>query len=81
MSDSGPEPNQRPRFIAGAVCPQCQAEDRMVIDAAQDVRRCVVCDFTESRPAGQVVPPPTRVTRAVARRVEAAADPIKILDS
>jgi len=53
----------------------------MVIDAGQDVRRCVVCDFTESRPAGQLVPPPTRVTRAVARRVEAAADPIKILDS
>jgi len=50
MSDSSPEPNQRPRFVAGAVCPSCRAEDRMVIDAGADERRCVACGFVEARP-------------------------------
>ena len=52
----------------------------MVVDATQDVRRCVACDFTESRPSGGLDLPPTRVTRAAARRVETAADAIKLLD-
>lgn len=81
MSDSVSEPNRRPRFIAGAICPKCQAQDRMVIDAAQDVRRCVVCDFTERRPSENTELPLTRVTRAAARRVDTAADPVKILDT
>lgn len=81
MSESEPEPNQRPRFIAGAVCPSCHAEDRMVVDTNQDVRRCVACDFTESRPSDNLALPVTRVTRAAARRVETAADAIKILDN
>ncbi len=80
MSDSGSEPNQRPRFIAGAICPNCHAEDRMVIAATADVRRCVVCDFSERRPGESAELPLTRVTRAAARRVDTAADPIKILD-
>ncbi|MAB26120.1 MAG: hypothetical protein CL580_00420, partial [Alteromonadaceae bacterium] len=50
MSDSGSEPKQRPRFVAGAVCPSCQEMDRMVIDGAADERRCVVCGFVEARP-------------------------------
>ena len=50
MSDSGSEPNQRPRFVAGAVCPSCKAMDRMVIDGAADERRCVACGFVEARP-------------------------------
>ena len=81
MSESGTEPNQRPRFIAGAVCPNCHAEDRMVVDANQDVRRCVACDFTDGRPSGNLELPPTRVTRAAARRLETTADAIKILDN
>jgi hypothetical protein len=53
----------------------------MVIDATEDVRRCVVCNFVESRPSGDTQLPLTRVTRAAARRVDTAADPIKILDT
>ena len=79
MSDYGSEPNQRPRFIAGATCPNCQAEDRMVIDLGQDVRRCVACDFSESRPSAKPDLPSTRVTRAAARRLDTVADTIKIL--
>lgn len=42
------------RFIAGAVCPQCQALDRLVLqsDDRQDPplmsRRCVDCGFFET---------------------------------
>ena len=31
-------PNRR-RFIAGAVCPECRAVDRIVLEDADDVRR------------------------------------------
>ncbi len=47
------------RFIAGAVCPQCRAEDRIV---ANDFSvKCVVCDFEEFRedqkaPASESMP-------------------------
>ena len=53
----------------------------MVVDTNQDVRRCVECDFRESRPSDNLALPVTRVTRAAARRVETAADAIKILDN
>ena len=53
----------------------------MVIDTTADVRRCVVCDFSECRPGESAELPLTRVTRAAARRVDTAADPIKILDT
>ena len=80
MSDSGSEPKQRPRFVAGAVCPSCQEMDRMVIDGAADERRCVACGFVEARPAAGASMPPTRVTRASARRVETESEPVRLLD-
>jgi len=80
MSDSHPEPKQRPRFVAGATCPNCGAVDRMVIDPAVDERRCVACEFVEARPDGPTDLPPTRVTRASARRVETPAEAVKLLD-
>lgn len=80
MSDSSPEPNQRPRFVAGAVCPSCRAEDRMVIDAGADERRCVACGFVEARPDAGVSVLPTRVTRASARRVETEAEAVRLLE-
>ena len=58
MSDSGTEPKSRPRFVAGAVCPNCGAVDRMVIDANAERRRCVACEFVEARPEA-----PTKHTR------------------
>ena len=66
MSDSGTEPKSRPRFVAGAVCPNCGAVDRMVIDANAERRRCVACEFVEARPDAPAEQPVTRVTRASA---------------
>ncbi|GIR64065.1 MAG: hypothetical protein CM15mP68_7310 [Pseudomonadota bacterium] len=42
----------RRRFIAGAVCPKCQALDRMVlevdVDDNEQTRHCVACGFSET---------------------------------
>ena len=80
MSDSGSEPKQRPRFVAGAVCPSCQEMDRMVIDGSTDERRCIACGFVEARPDADPAMPATRVTRAAARRVETEAQAVRLLD-
>ena len=80
MSDSGSEPKQRPRFVAGAVCPSCQEIDRMVIDDSTDERRCIACGFVEARPDAGATMPATRVTRAAARRVETEAEAVRLLD-
>ncbi|MGI9324006.1 MAG: YheV family putative metal-binding protein [Pseudomonadales bacterium] len=47
------------RFIAGAICPECRAEDRLQIeywrtdeaDTLREVRVCVACDFRDSADA------------------------------
>ena len=80
MSDSGSEPKQRSRFVAGAVCPSCQEMDRMVIDGSTDERRCIACGFVEARPDAGATMPATRVTRAAARRVETEAEAVRLLD-
>ena len=81
--------NNRRRFIAGAVCPRCGEMDRVVVDLDTDRRECIACGFSETRPettAGRQVGPasprelPTRVSRAAARRVETAAEPITLVD-
>ncbi|MGB1188664.1 MAG: YheV family putative metal-binding protein [Pseudomonadales bacterium] len=40
------------RFIAGARCQECGAEDTLFLEsgAASDVIRCVSCSFQEARP-------------------------------
>ena len=80
MSNSGSEPKQRPRFVAGAVCPNCQEMDRMVIDGSTDERRCIACGFVEARPDAGATMPATRVTRAAARRVDTEAEAVRLLD-
>lgn len=55
------------RFIAGAVCPACQAVDRIVVFVPEDDgvehQRCVNCGFAkEGRPAAST-PPTSRVQR------------------
>ena len=80
MSDSSAEPKQRPRFVAGAVCPSCQEMDRMVIDGSTDERRCIACGFVEARPDAGATMPATRVTRAAARRVDTEAEAVRLLD-
>lgn len=72
----------RRRFIAGAVCPRCKAEDRIVVDLDSDQRECVACGFSDERPtapAANAPELPTRVSRASARRVETPAEPVKLV--
>jgi len=84
------KPHRR-RFIAGAVCPRCALMDKIVVDLETDQRICVNCGFTEDRPgppqssplaaAKKAIPEiPTRVSRAVARRVQTPAEPITLVD-
>lgn len=71
------------RFIAGAVCPQCRAVDRIVVEAAErdedpPRRRCVSCGFSDTLPLANPAEPVTRLSR---RRSPAAdAAPVRILD-
>lgn len=74
------------RYIAGAVCPRCGQMDKIVIDMETDRRECVACGFQEQRPSGpaerseaDAVEIPTRVSRAVSRRVETPAEPITLV--
>ena len=71
------------RFIAGAVCPRCSEMDKIVVDLETDSRECVACGYAQARPkdtGGDASELPTRVSRASARRVETAAEAIKIID-
>lgn len=58
-------PTGSARFIAGAVCPQCRAMDRLVVEtvASGDQRRCVNCGYTDQRAGGAGSEPVTRLTR------------------
>lgn len=68
------------RFIAGAICPQCQAVDRLVVEEVEGTarRRCVSCGFSDVPPAGPEVTLPTRFVRRGLDDTE--AKPIKLLD-
>lgn len=68
------------RFIAGAVCPDCGALDRIVVDADSNERHCVACGFREARPAPAPAEPVTRVNRAAARRIETPAETVTLVD-
>ncbi|KAA8731666.1 YheV family putative metal-binding protein [Acinetobacter qingfengensis] len=40
------------RFIAGAKCPKCQAQDRIVMISTENDEwiECIECDYTDKRP-------------------------------
>ena len=78
-NDSTPIAPIRPRFIAGAICPQCKVMDRLVVDMTTDARSCVECGFSEKRPQDVTVEPVTRVTRGSARLVETVAEPVRMM--
>jgi len=74
----------RRRFIAGAVCPRCAAQDKIVVDPDTDRRVCVSCGFSEERPGSRApgpIEPHTRVNRALARRVDTPAEPVTLVES
>ena len=73
------------RFIAGAVCPQCRALDRLVLESCGDgleqQRRCVACGFNETMEG--TGGPPAIVPRARFERSQAAPvdqQVVRILD-
>ena len=45
-------PKKNRRFIAGAVCPECQGMDKIVtyIQDGEDVAECVSCGYMSQRP-------------------------------
>jgi len=56
-------PTQK-RFIAGAVCPRCGAQDRIRVfmEGERTLRECIVCDFEdELSDAGSDVLPKGRL--------------------
>lgn len=55
----------RQRFIAGAVCPECGSMDRIVVvqSAADSIRRCVACGFSDSTELAGAALPKSRLTR------------------
>ena len=55
------------RFIAGARCQGCAAEDTLFFetDSASDVVRCVDCGFTEARPVTVAVATPSKAVEIV----------------
>ena len=81
--------SERPRkrqFIAGAVCPECQAMDRIVVtgEGSDAQRQCVACGYRDSvKPAGGHLPG-TRFSSKAPARNQANPDnppsPIRILD-
>jgi uncharacterized protein len=52
------------RFIAGAVCPECRAIDRIVVEMVAGVRqrRCVACGHAEAQAQSLTPEPATRFT-------------------
>lgn len=67
------------RFIAGAVCPQCRAMDRLVVEtvAGRDQRRCVSCGYTDQRAGAAASEPATRLTRR--GQAGEPASPVRII--
>lgn len=47
------------RFIAGAVCPQCQLTDKIVVYQEADTAycECVRCGYLQQQPVTATVPP------------------------
>jgi len=72
------------RFIAGAVCPECRAVDRTVVedDGGGRRRRCVSCGHSDTLVQEAAVEPPTRFTRrrGAGGAADAGAAPVRILD-
>jgi len=68
------------RFIAGAICPECRAADRIVVeeDESGRRRRCVSCGYADLLPEGPATEPATRLSRR--RRAEASAAVVRIVE-
>ena len=43
------------RFIAGAVCPSCKAQDKIAITPDDKTIYCLNCDFKEKKPVNIII--------------------------
>lgn len=60
QTDVQPAPEREKRqFIAGAVCPECRAVDRIVVRSTSAGREqaCVACGFSQPAPGAESAPP------------------------
>jgi uncharacterized metal-binding protein (TIGR02443 family) len=46
------------KFIAGAVCPQCEKMDKLFVDDDPTVARCAACGYEMTQPQNDDVEPP-----------------------
>ena len=70
------------RFIAGAICPECGAQDTLVVemlDGTPQNRSCVKCDFSDDTPELQGSMPRGRLEKAQPPASE-EAQPVRLLD-
>ncbi|MFK7912994.1 MAG: YheV family putative metal-binding protein [Pseudomonadales bacterium] len=74
------------RFIAGAVCPECRAQDRLRVDywrtasGEEQVQCCVACGFSRRDAAdGESLPTLPRIRRGQ-QSPEVEAQPVRMLD-
>jgi uncharacterized protein len=69
------------RFIAGAVCPECRATDRTVVEEHDGVRRrrCVSCGYCDTSGGASAVTPATRFSRRTGTG-PTASSPVRIVD-
>lgn len=72
----------RPRFIAGAICPNCSAMDRLQVfeEAGQQKRRCVACGHEDDLRSTASQPPTNRLDGGLEQADPDAASPVRILD-
>ena len=77
------------RFIAGAVCPECRAVDRLVLEvragadgvADEEWQRCVACGYEAPRPGSAYESVPRgKPERRLRGQVEIESQTVKIMD-
>jgi uncharacterized metal-binding protein (TIGR02443 family) len=72
----------RPRFIAGAVCPNCSEMDRLQVLQVngEAIRRCVACGHKDDLSATASQAPTNRLDGGLKKPDPEAASPVRILD-
>lgn len=72
----------RPRFIAGAVCPNCSEMDRLQVFEidGEPKRRCVACGHEDDLSNTASQPPTNRLDGGLKKPDPEATRPVRILD-
>ncbi|MEZ5558563.1 MAG: YheV family putative metal-binding protein [Pseudomonadales bacterium] len=70
------------RFIAGAICPNCRAQDRIVVEqgAAGAQRRCVSCGYVDTLVTAPSAPTSRLERPRAGAETEQKPVPVRLLD-